>query len=294
MITRISFTIASSILRTLSAWRSSRDARLSLLSLVTPSTQRDTSSPNAALHIGHRCRGVFDHVMQQPGLTMHVISMCMSHNCRVTSSGWTMNGSPVALFCAPWRSWANWKARREGIHLFAGTLLFHALFQVLEEALHRAVRGRHHFHRFCGLHGGSGQGLGRIGHATSLVYLTSSRTMEIHGKQRTRKTRSATPKDGAFPKHNTLRAHGLARQTPAGLLRYDGLGLLVGRLGLALAGIQCLPEPRIGDFESASRIRPCCRTGRRVRESAGSCTPSRRRRLYRCRAPFAGPASLRR
>ena len=46
MMTRMSLVIASSILRRLSACRSSRFAKLILLSLVTPSTQRATSSPN--------------------------------------------------------------------------------------------------------------------------------------------------------------------------------------------------------------------------------------------------------
>ena len=45
MMTRMSFTMASSILRKLSAWRSSAEKKSSLLSLVTPSTQRATSSP---------------------------------------------------------------------------------------------------------------------------------------------------------------------------------------------------------------------------------------------------------
>ena len=47
MMTRISSTMASSILRKLSAWRSSAEKKSSLVSLVTPSTQRATSSPNS-------------------------------------------------------------------------------------------------------------------------------------------------------------------------------------------------------------------------------------------------------
>ena len=47
MMTRMSSTMASSILRKLSAWRSSAEKKSSLLSLVTPSTQRATSSPNS-------------------------------------------------------------------------------------------------------------------------------------------------------------------------------------------------------------------------------------------------------
>ena len=89
MMTRISFTMASSILRTLSACRSSREARLSLLSLVTPSTHAATSSPKVLANLLDGGGGVFHHVVQQPGFEA-TMSMCMSASWRVTSSGCIM------------------------------------------------------------------------------------------------------------------------------------------------------------------------------------------------------------
>ena len=70
-ITRMSLTMASSILRTLSACRSSREARLSLLSLVTPSTHRRHFVAEILADLLDGGGGVLHHVMQQTGFKTH-------------------------------------------------------------------------------------------------------------------------------------------------------------------------------------------------------------------------------
>ena len=65
--TRTSETMASSILRTFSAWRSSRLANWILSILVTPSTMCATWSPNALGDLGGGGRRVFDGIVEQGG-----------------------------------------------------------------------------------------------------------------------------------------------------------------------------------------------------------------------------------
>ena len=65
--TRTSLTMASSILRTFSAWRSSLFANWILSILVTPSTMCATCSPNFAAMSSVVDRRIFDRVVQQPG-----------------------------------------------------------------------------------------------------------------------------------------------------------------------------------------------------------------------------------
>ena len=65
--TRTSVTMASSILRTLSTWRTSGETSSRRLILVTPSTRRAVSGPNSAAMSGERDARVFDDVMQQGG-----------------------------------------------------------------------------------------------------------------------------------------------------------------------------------------------------------------------------------
>ena len=65
--------MASSILRKLSAWRSSALKMSSLLSLVTPSTQQATSVAEALADFVGRHAGVFHQVVQESGLDGHQI-----------------------------------------------------------------------------------------------------------------------------------------------------------------------------------------------------------------------------
>ena len=65
--TRTSLTIASSILRTFSAWRASGASRSRRLILVTPSTRRATSGPKSVGELFERDFGVFDDVVQERG-----------------------------------------------------------------------------------------------------------------------------------------------------------------------------------------------------------------------------------
>ena len=59
--------MASSILRTFSAWRSSGASRSSLLIFVTPSTSRATSAPNCSEIFSIGLLGVFDDVVEERG-----------------------------------------------------------------------------------------------------------------------------------------------------------------------------------------------------------------------------------
>ena len=63
--TRMSSTIASSILRKFSAWRSSLEENGMALILVTPSTMWATSAPKSSRIRSDRGQGVLDHVVQQ-------------------------------------------------------------------------------------------------------------------------------------------------------------------------------------------------------------------------------------
>ena len=65
--TRTSLTMASSILRTFSAWRASGASRSSRLIFVTPSTSRATSGPNISAILSRRNFRVFDDVVEQRG-----------------------------------------------------------------------------------------------------------------------------------------------------------------------------------------------------------------------------------
>ena len=65
--TRTSVTMASSILRTFSAWRSSRLANWILSILVTPSTMWATWSPNSGFDFLVGGGRVFDRIVQQAG-----------------------------------------------------------------------------------------------------------------------------------------------------------------------------------------------------------------------------------
>ena len=75
MTTRISFTIASSILRTLSAWRSSREYMCSLLSLVTPSTQRGHLVAKLFPDLIQAELGVLHGIVQQPGFDTNQVHL---------------------------------------------------------------------------------------------------------------------------------------------------------------------------------------------------------------------------
>jgi hypothetical protein len=63
----MSSTIASSILRTFSAWRSSLDEKVIALILVTPATTCATSGPEQLLDALDRRQRVFDHVVEEAG-----------------------------------------------------------------------------------------------------------------------------------------------------------------------------------------------------------------------------------
>ena len=67
----MSSTMASSILRKFSAWRSSLDEKVIALILVTPSTTWATSRPKSLLESLGRRQGVLDDVVQQAGGDRH-------------------------------------------------------------------------------------------------------------------------------------------------------------------------------------------------------------------------------
>ena len=108
MITRISLTMASSILRKLSACRSSAEKKSSLLSLVTPSTQRATSSPNS-LRTSSTVTLVSSTTSCSRPVSRLTTSMRMSARMWATISGWIMYGSPESRVCNLW----CWLAKRK-------------------------------------------------------------------------------------------------------------------------------------------------------------------------------------
>ena len=80
MMTRMSVTIASSILRMLSACRSSRECRFSLPILVTPSTQRATSIAEALVDFLDGDAGVFYDVVEEAGLERYEVELHLRQN----------------------------------------------------------------------------------------------------------------------------------------------------------------------------------------------------------------------
>ncbi len=99
--TRTSVTMASSILRTFSAWRSSRLANWILSILVTPSTMCATWSPKLAA-ISSLVAGVSSTESCSRPAAMAVESSFISASTSATSSGWMMYGSPEARVCPAW------------------------------------------------------------------------------------------------------------------------------------------------------------------------------------------------
>ena len=71
----MSSTIASSILRKFSAWRSSLDENGMAPILVTPSTTCETSAPKSSVMRSGRGQRVFDDVMQKPGGDRHHVEL---------------------------------------------------------------------------------------------------------------------------------------------------------------------------------------------------------------------------
>ena len=84
--TRMSSTIASSILRKFSAWRSSLDENGMALILVTPSTMWATSAPKSSCDALDGRQGVLDHVVEQAGGDAHDVQP-LSARMSATSSG---------------------------------------------------------------------------------------------------------------------------------------------------------------------------------------------------------------
>ena len=78
----MSSTIARSILRKLSACRSSLDASWRVDSLVTPSTTWATCSPNSSRTFSMRVRGVLDDVVQQAGGDGHDVEPQVGQHVR--------------------------------------------------------------------------------------------------------------------------------------------------------------------------------------------------------------------
>ena len=97
--TRTSLTMASSILRTFSAWRSSRLANWILSILVTPSTMCATCSPKRA-EISSVVTGVSSTASCSRPAAMAVESSFISASTCATSSGCSTYGSPEARSCA--------------------------------------------------------------------------------------------------------------------------------------------------------------------------------------------------
>src|SRR3546814_487931 len=97
-ITRRSRSIASSILRKLSAAASWRSWNLSLSSLVTPSTSSATVSPNSEASWA-RSSGVSSMVSCRIAATRVSTSTFCSASTRATETGWVMSGSPDLRSC---------------------------------------------------------------------------------------------------------------------------------------------------------------------------------------------------
>ena len=81
MMTRMSFTMASSILRKLSAWRSSREeVQLAELGDAVHAARDFVAELFADLF--DRDAGIFDDVVQQPGLQRHHVHLHVGENER--------------------------------------------------------------------------------------------------------------------------------------------------------------------------------------------------------------------
>ena len=93
MTTRTSFTIASSILRTFSAWRASGASRSSRLIFVTPSTSRATSGPNCSEIFSSGNLRIFDDVVKQRGAQRGHVQLHVRQDMR-HFNGWERYGSP--------------------------------------------------------------------------------------------------------------------------------------------------------------------------------------------------------
>ena len=78
----MSSTIARSILRKFSAWRSSLDEKVMALILVTPSTRWATSGPNGLLDPLGRGEGVLDDVVEQAGGDRHHVHLHVGEDRR--------------------------------------------------------------------------------------------------------------------------------------------------------------------------------------------------------------------
>ena len=133
--------MASSILRTLSAWRSSREARFSLLSLVTPSTQRATSSPKFLRISSSVARGVLHHVVQQPGFEarhVHVhVGELARHQQRMDHVG-LARGALLALVALGGEAEGLVERRQ----ILVGAQLADAGFQLVDRADSTGIRRR--------------------------------------------------------------------------------------------------------------------------------------------------------
>ena len=102
-ITRTSRTIANSILRIDSAARDQWLWPLMIEILVTPCTRFATSLPNVAV-ISSTVESVSSTTSCSSAATTVAVSSRVSTRVAATSSGWMMNGSPLA------RNWPEWRA----------------------------------------------------------------------------------------------------------------------------------------------------------------------------------------
>ena len=101
IITRTSRLMASSILRRFSACSSSMLENWILVSLVTPSTNRATSSPKAAFR-SSSVVGVSSTTSCSRAAAMLSESMPRSSTSRATASGWQIYGSPLRRHTPLW------------------------------------------------------------------------------------------------------------------------------------------------------------------------------------------------
>src|SRR6185437_2940943 len=88
--TRMSSTMASSILRTLSAWRAAWPCRSSRSILVTPSTRWATTGPNSRASCS-LVAGVSSTASWRRPAEMQTTSISISARTAATASGWRMN-----------------------------------------------------------------------------------------------------------------------------------------------------------------------------------------------------------
>ncbi len=117
--TRTSFTMASSILRTFSAWRASGASRSSRLILVTPSTSVAMSGPKRSAMRCVETRVSSTTSCSNAALSV-VMSSFMSARICATSRGCERYGSPDCRSCERCCSAANSKARRSSSMSLAG------------------------------------------------------------------------------------------------------------------------------------------------------------------------------